>query len=187
MVRYIWLLTLVFSACSTDSPYQKIVERELAGEKRNDVLFMGLKFGQTDKEFYDYCRDLNKKGVFMQGTMNGGIAVQCKIDELTYPATMDFYPAFENDKIYALHGKIKYNAWAPWNKHLYADRLLPDIIQLFKKWYGGNDFIEVETPDKVKRWVKLDGNRRISIKIENDLFVGVEFINMLTTKSKELP
>ena len=36
-----------------------------------------------------------------------------------------------------------YNAWAPWNKNLFADTLQTDVVELYKKWYGGNNFIEI--------------------------------------------
>ena len=75
---------------------------------------------------------------------------------------------------------FQYNGWAPWNKNLFADSLLPDVVRLYNKWYpGGNQFIEIA--DKVKGviYVKVDGNRRITVGRFSDMIVKAEFTDLL--------
>ncbi|MBK5269422.1 MAG: hypothetical protein JJE22_00280, partial [Bacteroidia bacterium] len=75
------------------------------------------------------------------------------------------------------------NGWAPWNKHMYADSLLPDVLNLYKKWYsGGNSFIQIDDKEKGTIYVKVDGNRRITIGKYDDMIVKIDFTDMLVEK-----
>ena len=121
----------------------RLVKKELAKGKRVDSLFLGISFGMTSKTFYGYCWELNKKGIFTDGASN--TMVLYKINSaLRFPASMNFYPDFYENKIYHMRVIFQYDGWAPWNKAQYADSLLPDILRLYKKWYpGSNEFIKI--------------------------------------------
>jgi hypothetical protein len=102
---YCLVLAGVISVCSCSffdrNEYSELVKKELAKEKRVDSLFLGIHFGMTSKQFYGYCWELNKKGVLTDG--NNNTAVLYKIDkELKYPASMNFYPDFFENKIYSM-------------------------------------------------------------------------------------
>ena len=56
-----------------------------------------------------------------------------KVDSgLKYPASMNFYPDFYENKICKMRVDFQYDGWAPWNKNLYADSLLPDVVNLYR-------------------------------------------------------
>ena len=77
---------------------------------------------------------------------------------------------------------FKYKGWAPWNKKLFADNLEEDVLRWYKKIYGGG-FIEVKHPQRGKAYIKLDGNRRITIFKKDDLYVWAIFTDMLVKKN----
>lgn len=173
---------VMFTGCD-NSPkdikeYIKTVETERAKGDRTDSLFLGLKFGMTSKEFFAHCWELNKKGVLTDGSNN--TAVLYKINKgLRYPASMNFYPEFDRNKIYKMKATFQYNAWAPWNKSLFSDSLVTDILQLYRSWYGGNDFITMKEPVRGTIYVKVDGNRRITLGRYDDMIVKVDYTDLL--------
>lgn len=62
-----------------------------------------------------------------------------------------------------------YTSWAPWNKKRQSSFLLEDLKNKFKKEYGGNDFIEIKIDNnKVKAFVKIDGNRQVLMYEKGD-------------------
>ena len=175
------VIALVFvTSCTSDSDqYNAVVKKELAKGVRVDSLFLGIHFGMTSKEFYGYCWELNKKGLLTDG--NNNTAVLYKINnELKYPASMNFYPQFFDNRIGVMGVDFQYNGWAPWNKALFADSLLPDVLRMYKKWYpGGNDFIKITNKQKATVYVKVDGNRRITVGKFNDVLVKVDYTDLL--------
>lgn len=182
---YICLLaitTLLFVySCSTsgNEKYNKLVQTELAKATRTDSLFLGLTFGMTSKAFFGYCWELNKKGIISDGANNS--MVLYKLDSaLKFPATMDFYPDFTENKISNMRVSFQYNAWAIWNKAQSADSLLPAVLGLLEKWYPkGNGFIAITDKDKGTIYVKVDGNRRITVGKFDDMVVKAEYTDLL--------
>ena len=64
-----------------------------------------------------------------------------------------------------------------------ADSLLPDVLALYKKWYSdGNSFIQIDDEEKGTIYVKVDGNRRITIGKYDDMMVKVDYTDMLVEK-----
>lgn len=176
LVITITICTVGMLGCNRQSEYHKMVGRELASGAVYDSLFLGLKFGMTSKEFYAHCWKLNKDGLVKQGPQN--MTVEYKIKELEHAATMNFYPDFYQDKIYEMPVTFAYESWAPWNKSLFADSLQLDVVKLYEKWYG-NGFIKIENSEKGPAYVKVDGNRRISIfKSNNDREVNVLYTDL---------
>jgi hypothetical protein len=181
----LWLLPVLISVllsagCSPKSKYERILKRELASGVRNDTLFMGIYLGMPEKEFYKHCWELNASGLIRQSMRNTTVEYQIK-KELKYPGTMDFYPAFVGGKIYEMPVRYLYNGWAPWNKKLSADSLQLDVLQWFKKQYG-DGFMEVKHPERGTAYVKIDGNRQISIFKEDELHVWAVFTDMLVSR-----
>lgn len=93
---------------------------------------------------------------------------------------MNFYPDFYENRIAVMRAEFHYDAWAPWNKAQFSDSLLPDVLKLYKKWYpGGNDFIAITDKTKGTIYVKVDGNRRITIGRFNDMLVKVDYTDLI--------
>jgi len=179
---YLFAIAVIISVsgCSSEgSEYAKLVKKELAKKTRVDSLFLGISFGMTSKIFYGYCWELNKKGIITDGANNS--MVLYKMDSaLKYPASMNFYPDFYEDKIFSMRVTFQYNGWAAWNKEQFSDILLPDVLRLFKKWYpGGNDFIAITDKVKGTIYVKVDGNRRITLGISDHMIVKADYTDLL--------
>lgn len=172
------LVLCLLAACRSE--YHQRVEAELAKGVRQDSLFLGITFGMSSKEFYAHCWQLNKQGLIQQGTQN--TTVMQEVSTLKYPATMNFYPNFHEDKIYEMPVTYAYKAWAPWNRHLFADSLQQHVLATYQQHYG-EDFMRIEHPQKGIAYVRVDGNRRISIFQENDTEVKVLFTDLLVDKT----
>jgi hypothetical protein len=134
------------------------------------------------KAFFGHCWKLNKQGLLKQGPEN--MTIEYKIDELNYPARMYFYPEFHKGQIYEMPVTFQYEGWAPWNKKLSADSLQVDVLDLLKEWYG-EDFMKIDHPEKGPAYVKVDGNRRISIFTTNDMKVNVLFTDLTLEEEVE--
>ncbi len=183
MVLAVIAVIVVGGGCSPGKTYDRILKRELASGVRYDSLFMGISFGMTDEAFYKHCWKLNHDGLIRQGTVNQSVLYEIK-EELEHPATMNFYPKFKNGKIVEMPVRFIYNGWTPWNKELSAEKLAEDV----KNWYEyiyGNGFITIVHPKKGKAYIKIDGNRRITIYNENDLHVWAVFTDMLSGAEKD--
>jgi hypothetical protein len=170
-IGVLFLLIISVSAC--ESEYTKLVKSELASGKINDSVFYGLKFGQTKSDFFNICWELNKKHLVTHGGNNS--YVQTMLHPKDSTKTIDkmvmlFYAKFNTDNIItAMDVKFSYLAWAPWNKDLTSEKLLPKIQDTLMKWYPGNPFIKV----KNDILVKVDGNRQIQLSKESDRDVSV--------------
>jgi hypothetical protein len=178
----LWILTVlifgvVIGGCTPKARYERKLKRELASGIRNDSIFMGIYLGMGQMDFYTHCWMLNKHGLIRQGPSNTTVEYALK-KELKYPATMNFYPTFENGKIVEMPVEFRYNGWAPWNKKLSADSLQADVLRWYKEKYG-SDFMAVRHPEHGIAWVNINGNRRITIFRQDDLRVWAYFTDML--------
>lgn len=179
---FVVFLILIFVGCSRNkdkNSYTELVKSELASGKRYDSIFFGIYLGMTGKEFFRHCWEMNKKGLFTDGRGNTAVLYRLNHNELKYPASMNFYPEMDQGKINKMSVLFQYDAWAPWNKDLFSDSLLPDVLNLYNKWYvNGNPFINFGKKEN-SIYVKVDGNRRITIRKQNDMDVKVEYIDLL--------
>lgn len=158
-----------------------MVKREQAKGVRYDSLFFGMRLGMQSQEFYSHCWDLNRQGLIMQG--NSNTTVYYKVRDFKYPAGMDFYPTFYEDRIYEMPVTFTYDGWSPWIKGQRADSLKVEVLGLMEKWFGAG-FIEIENPNLNggNAYVKVDGNRRISIYNLDDTKVFVDFVDLPVLK-----
>jgi hypothetical protein len=185
-------LIVLLSSCTTGE-YARMMERELATGERNDSLFLGIFLGMHSKEFYRHCWELNQKQVLKSS--GSTLSIQHDLTEgVSEQVRMNFYPSFFQNRVYEVSVEFCYDKWAPWNKELFADSLMPEILTLFEDWYGG-EFVKLEHPSKGEAYVKMDGNRRIIVWKRNDQFVGTIMTDMLVEpkvkefekKKKEAP
>src|SRR5688572_2052666 len=181
--KLIIVCSLLICGCTDNSDsgkYEKLVKKELARNLRVDSLFLGIRFGMTSKEFYAHCWELNKKGVLTDGQNNMAALYKLDHNELRHTSSMNFYPEFYQNRIVKMPVTFQYDAWAPWNKNLFADSLKEDVVNLYKKWYpNGNPFIKMDDKKRGTIYIKVDGNRRITIGRYNDLQVKVDYTNLL--------
>ena len=175
-------LLAAFWGCSQASEYKRMEARELASGERHDSLFLGIYLGMSSKDFYAHCWEMNKKQLIKEGMNNS--SVQYIPRELKHPGKMYFYPKLWEDKIYEMPIVFSYDAWAPWNKELFADSLQQDVRRMFEAWYG-EGFIEISHPKRGVAFVKMDGNRRISIWKEDDQQVRASFTDVPVEKIVE--
>jgi len=178
---FCWLgLVLLAGPGCQSTPYEKALETELAKGVRHDSLFLGIHFGMTDKDFYAHCWELNKDSLIQQGPSN--LSVEYVPQGFKSRTFMRFYPRFvEHDGTRVIHEMpilFEYEAWAPWNKAYSADSLLPEVLDLFNRWYGGA-FIRLEHPNKGVAYVKITGNRRVAVYRKDDMQVKAEITDML--------
>lgn len=158
------------------------LKHELKTGIRYDSLFMGLYFGMSQKEFYTHCWQLNRQGIVRQGPGNTTVEYQIR-EELKHPAIMNFYPGFVEGRIAEMPVKFTYSGWAPWNLAMSADSLQIDLLQWFEKMYG-NEFMKIDHPERGAAYVKLNGNRRITIFQENSMNVWAIFTDMSVERVK---
>ncbi len=169
-------------ACTPRDRYERMINKEIASGERHDSLFLGLRLGMTDKQFYGQCWELNKQGLIRQGTNN--TTVLYEIDTLGSSIDMNFYPDFYKGRIWRMPVKFNYEAWAPWNTHLSADSLQQKLLNVYKQAYG-DDFMKVRHPERGMAYIKVDGNRQISISKQDDQYVWVVFSDLLVEKELE--
>jgi len=176
----LFISVAIISGCSSGTRYERRLKNELAKGIRCDSLFMGLYLGMPEKDFYVRCWRLNSRGLIRQGESNTTVFYELK-DQLKYPAAVDFYPRFSDGKIFEMPVRFKYSGWAPWNKKLSSDNLQVDVVKWYEKVYG-KGFIEVKHPLHGSAFVKLDGNRRITVIRQNDMYVWAIFTDLLVKK-----
>jgi hypothetical protein len=179
------MITLVYFSACRQSEYDSMVKEELARNVRYDSIFFDLHFGTTRQDFYATCWKLNKQGLIKQGPGNLSVEYELDSGDLDHEGYMWFYPEFTEDtqKIYLMPVEFVYKGWAPWNKHLSADSLLPQVRTLLEKWYGGKfTYMENDNGD-IRLWVKVDGNRRIRLYKKNEYTVKAEFLDLLASDS----
>ncbi len=186
--RTMWMLLVVGTmvlagGCSPKARYEYRLKKELASGVRYDSLFMGIYLGMSEKDFYTHCWKLNREGVIRQSMSNTSVEFDPG-SKLRHPASMEFYPKFVDDKIVEMPVKFYYVGWAPWNKELSSARLAEDIRRWYEDVYG-KGFITVTHPVRGKAFTKIDGNRRITIYQEDDLYAWAVFTDMTAESADE--
>lgn len=178
------LLTLSgFTACKSE--YQQYVETEMAKGVTPDSLIFGMRLGQTKKDFFTYCWELNNKKLISQGNGNKTARYITEQDSqgnnTPKSKNMLFYGIFDsNDVMRGMEMTYSYIAWAPWNRAMQSDSLMMDLSDQYLDTYGGNEFIEIDLKGvDQKAMVKIDGSRQILMypKGDKDVVVKIEDLN----------
>ena len=179
----IWILCVIciflFSKCGPKTEYGKLVQRELASNEYEDSLFAGLHFEMKKQDFIEYSKKMNLQGVFHAAP---DYELEYRFQEsLKYPAKAIFYPAFENRRIDHLTVTFRYQGWSPLNRDLQSDRLMEDLLSLYKTWYD-EEFITATTAENQKLYIRVDGNRQIGIAAGVNGNVKVVYENLRKQK-----
>lgn len=183
---FLWSVAffMVLQACTLDSEYDRLVKREMATGERYDSLILGTYFGMEAEAFYDHCWELNKKKIVKEGPGNSSVEYRLDDGELNLEGAVYFYPRFYERKIYEMPMVFTYNGWAPWNKQVSSDSLLPNVLHLLENWYGG-EFIKLEHPKKGELYVQVQGNRRIKVGKKDERQVVAEFTDLTKEAEKK--
>lgn len=165
-IIFCFSLSFVLLGCnqSNEAKYKHFEKMELAKGMRYDSLFKGLYLKMPFKEFRTYSFDMNIKGKFKQGGQKSPNWVQSELNEMSYPATLTFYPQFKKDSINEMNAAIYYEN-ATFNDGIFeSDSLMLDVLNLLDTWYGGKTF-KIKSPNFYKEdvYVKVNGNRRITV------------------------
>lgn len=144
---------------------------------RVDSLFLGYYFGMTKKDFMDHSWQLNKEGI-----ISGYSTIGHTFSELEYPALMEFFPEFNEDRIIRMPVKMEYRGWAPWNEHLSVEHLMKDLVHFYEQSEGEKFkvFSSGDTDDPVYRSIR--GNREIQISKHSVSKVMVMFSDLSATE-----
>jgi hypothetical protein len=181
-----FVLAVVVTGCGgANGRYQTLVEAEMAKGKRVNGLVYDIHFGMPRREFYEYVWNMHKVDSFDDGANSTAVLYRLH-HQLKQPASMLFYPVFQQDTIYRMWASFSYDAWAPWNKGLWADSLMPDVVRWFCQWYPGNDFIKISDPKRGIIFVKVDGNRRIIVGKKDDAHVNVDYTDLRTVSKNNM-
>lgn len=167
-------------SCEMPTEYQQMKSEGLASGVRHDSIFLGMYLGMTQDSFFKHCWRLNKEEVLTHGSMN--MSVEYELKQLRPTAKMNFYPNFYEGKIYEMPAMISDSQWAPWNPSSKSDSIKTEVKELMEVMFG-KGFIKVDHPKKNGfAWVKVDGNRRISIHRQDERIVRVVFTDLTVEK-----
>ncbi|MFD2201737.1 hypothetical protein [Shivajiella indica] len=147
----------------------------------SDALFMGFYLGMPQKDFFDHCTELNKQQLITQGP-GGNTNVEHLIkDKFSSEVSMRFFPTFIDHKIFEMPVTYQFISWAPWNKQYWADQLLEEVLEDYKKTYG-DDFKLLNHPTQGKVYYRIDGKRRINLFVKDEQFVQAVFTDLKVEK-----
>lgn len=175
------MLFLISCRNTQEKKLADVEKIELAKNTRHDSLFMGLHLGMTREAFLEHCWKKNKEGAFTEGN-NKTVEYQFKKEDFDfkYPIQMNFYPRFKDGRIGEMPLYFSYRTLDPWNPNMQTEKLLKEVRELMKKWYG-NDFFLTTLPNGKKAYAKVHGNKRIVICVEKDFEVMVVFTDLMAT------
>jgi hypothetical protein len=178
LLLFLLSIASLLPSCRTD--YEQLVQQEMASGVTNDSIIFGFYLGMEADSFYSRCWQLNKTKLFKQGVYNN--SVEYEMSELKHPALMNFYPTFHEGQVREMPFVIQYKAWAPWNKELWSDSLLLDVVRYFERMHG-KGFIKLDHPQKGVRYAKVNGNRRILVWKANDMEVNALYTDLRKEKA----
>ena len=106
--RFLFLACMLLSLIGCKSDYQRYVEEEIGSDIQNDSLIFGMRMGQTKKEFFAICWELNKQKLISQGTGNSTARFITDRDtsgnNSPLSKEMLFYGIFDGERHYAWNG-----------------------------------------------------------------------------------
>ena len=182
LIFHIAVALLLFTSCKSE--YDQYVRRELNSGIKNDSLIFGMYMGQTKRDFFSICWDLNKQKLISQGTGNQMAKYLEPIDssgDLTLRKEMEFYGIFDTrDVMRGMNMVYRFTSWSPWTEERHSKFLAEHLKELYLQSYPGNDFITIELNNtEYSAFVKIDGNRQILIYPINskDVAVKMEDLN----------
>lgn len=163
---------LILYSCHSSSSNKKSLENFLLEEsiktERHDSIVLGVKFGMTSEEFFNYVKNKNEEGLFYPS--RSGTMVTLDINkEFNYPVQFEFFPATVQNKFMPIRkykAIIRFKDIYSNKKEMSLNNLLNQTLLFFEKGYKGNTFIKVPNDEDVfvkYNYIKVDSNRKITI------------------------
>ena len=180
-------MILFYASCNSD--YDRLVKQEIASGKVYKELIFDLKMGQTQKQFFTDCWELNKKKLINQGPNNKFVRhVLDSVSPIYNPKNnmeLLFYGIFNDNKILTgLKMRISFLGWDPSVKGLQKEFLLEEGMKMMEKIFPGNKFFKLNKEvNNSPIMAKVDGNRLISAYVFDNRFVELK-IEDLNSKLK---
>jgi uncharacterized protein YcfL len=172
------ILILFISGCSSE--YETLVKRELQKNQKVDSVFFNLRLGESKDIYHKKSWNLNNSRQVVQGRSYfymKKVFSDSKIEKKRNDFALEFAGKFNTSKkLKLLDVKFYHLLWTPWNESYQAQSLLPRILDSLELWFPGNPFFEVETgSDSIPSMhVKVDGDRRFRVYVENSQDVAVK-------------
>jgi hypothetical protein len=185
---FVFILSILVLAGCVQSDYTKLVKRELSKNVRYDSLFLTFRFNDTRTEFFTKGWEQNRLGLIRQGPSNQNVEYMMNSQDSTKSGIqMLFFPEFDDqEQIKKMELFFRYRLWSPTSSRFSSKDLLPATMDTLMSWYGGNEFLEVKfNQDSVSLWVKVDGNRQISLSPVSESEVKAIFSDLTWVKPKE--
>ncbi len=170
----IFIGLFTFISCNNQSRDNSKGGSEDLGAQNTDSLIHGYKFGMTREEFLDYSWELNRSEVVTNGS---GAEIAEDVEWLKVPAQRFFYPIFLDEKIVQMPVSYSYTGWAPWNRSLFPDSLMLDLLPVFTEEYGAR-FDTLRTNDGGKVYVGIYGDTQIYVERQTHMKVMVTFTDL---------
>ena len=169
---------LTLSSCSFGPrTYDDLKIESLETGIIHDSLFLGMYFKMPRDDFYNYCYEKNREGVFTHGQGNMSVAYDLG-DQLSHPATLNFYPRFNPREkwISGMNTSVHYKDWAPWLKDRFAQPLMDDFAPVLEEWFG-KSMVKV-TKDGKPFYYILDGNMELTMTPLDDQMVDISITDL---------
>lgn len=163
---------LILYSCDSTFLNRKSLENLFLEEsikpQRYDSIVMGVKFGMTSEEFFNYAKKKKDEGFFYPSKSGTMVALDIN-KEFNYTVQFEFFPVTMQNKLMPIR---KYKAILRFKdiysnkKEMSINNLLNQTLLFFEKGYEGNKFIRVPNDEDVfvkYNYIKIDSNRKITI------------------------
>lgn len=162
----LFLIGILSTGCSKEQSYEAIARYELSRNERFDTLIYGIHFGMVYQDFYDYCFQMNQKGIFMPKPDESGVRTVLE-GPFNAPVVLEFFPMAQvtDGPIVKLSATLQYRDFSFYDRRYSIENLAREAMLYFEQEYGGREFIAAPQKDKLIKnyFVKLDGNRRVTL------------------------
>lgn len=161
------------------SEYTRTVEEGLASGVIHDSLIFGMRMGETKKNYFKTCWNLNKSHPVSDGPGDMSVKYLEPYDstrDMSLRKQMFFYGIFDQtDTLRGMNMTYNYTAWAPWNLKCSSDSLATELLSTYSRDYPGSNFVQIDMDiDSFKAFTKIDGNRQILIYPKSAMEVVVK-------------
>ena len=176
------LLHFSLTILGCKSEYEKMVDRELKKNVKEDSLFFNYRLGESKDSYHEKSWDLNHNKIVVQGrsyTFMKYVFQDPKTPEKQNDFAMEYTGGFNKErKLNNMKVIFSHVLWVPWNEDYHASQLLPKVLDSIQRWYGGNEFVKYELKNDTipSIYVKVDGDRRFRAYVENtqDIIVKID-------------
>ena len=172
--------TIQFYKSDLDQYSDFVHKNKIQFSNINKELIFDLKMGQTQKQFFTDCWELNKKKLINQGPNNKFVRhVLDSVSPIYNPKNnmeLLFYGIFNEKKILTgLKMRISFLGWDPTVKGLQKEFLLEEGMKMMDQIFPGNKFLKLNKEvNNSPIMAKVDGNRLISAYVYDNRFVELK-------------